>query len=277
MHNPRLARRGLALAAAAAAVAAAAGCAVEPDTGSVVDARSLTIGVKADQPGLGLRRPDGRYEGFDVDVATYLAGRLGVPPERIRFRTTPSSVREKALREGTVDMVVASYSITAKRKTQVTFAGPYYVPHQDTLVRADDDSIRGVRDLEGKRLCQVTGSNSWRRVTEERKIAARLVEAPTYSACMDLLAASKIDAVSTDDLILAGFAAGRPVKIINAPFTDEKYGVGLHKGDLAGCEALNRAITAMYQDGTAARLLDKWFGESGLKLTTSVPQFEGCS
>ncbi|GLZ14043.1 ABC transporter substrate-binding protein [Actinomadura sp. NBRC 104425] len=277
MHNRRLPRRGIALAAAAAAVAAPAGCALEPEADTIVGARSLTIGVKADQPHLGLRRSDGRYEGFDVDVAVYLAGRLGVPPERIRFRTTPSSVRERALQDGTVDMIVASYSITAPRKTKVTFAGPYYVPHQDTLVRADDTSIRSVRDLEGKRLCQVTGSNSWRRVTEEREIKATLVRVDTYSECMDLLDQRRVDAVSTDDLILAGFAAGRSGRILNAPFTDEKYGIGLHKGDLAGCEALNRAITRMYQDGTAARLLDKWFGKSGLKLTTSIPQFEGCS
>ena len=247
----------------------------EPAT--VARRHALVIGVKADQPGLGLRRPDGSYEGFDVDVATYVAGRLGVPKSRIRFTTTNSSVRESALASGSVDMIFATYSITAKRKTQVTFAGPYYVAHQDTLVRGDAASIGDVRDLKGKRICQVTGSNSWRRVVEERKIAARPVTAATYGACMDDLAAGRLDAVSTDDLILAGFAAGRGGKIINAPFTDEKYGVGLKKGDLEGCELVNRALTRMYQDGTAGRLLAKWFGRSGLKLTTSVPQYEGCS
>ncbi|MFD0683688.1 glutamate ABC transporter substrate-binding protein [Actinomadura fibrosa] len=246
----------------------------EPHT--VARKHSLVIGVKEDQPMLGFKR-GGTYEGFDVDVALYVAGRLGVPRDRVRFRTTNSSVRESALASGAVDMIFATYSITAKRKTQVTFGGPYYVAHQDTLVRADATSIGNVRDLKGKRICEVTGSNSWRRVVEERRIAARPVTAPTYGACMDDLAAGKLDAVSTDDLILAGFAAGRGVRIVNAPFTDEKYGVGLKKGDLEGCELVNRAITRMYQDGTAARLLDKWFGKSGLKLTTSVPQFEGCS
>jgi glutamate transport system substrate-binding protein len=243
-------------------VLASAGCALDGATPtSVVGRRSLTIGVKADQPSLGFRRPrDGRYEGFDVDVAVYVAGRLGVPRERITFRPTPSSIRERALRDGSVDLVFATYSITAKRKTQVTFGGPYYVPHQDTLVRADDRSITNVRDLRGRRLCAVTGSNSWRRVTEERGIAATVVEAPTYSACVDGLVAGRLDAVSTDD-----------------PFTDEKYGVGLRRGDLDGCEAVNRAVTRMYQDGTAARLLDKWFGASGLTLNGGVPQFEGCA
>lgn len=267
--------------AAAAAVLAAsvlAGCGLGgAEKESVAGKDSLVIGVKEDQPALGVKRPDGTYEGFDVDVATYIAGRLGVPKSRITWRTTNSSVREEALAEGTVDMIVATYSITPKRKMKVTFGGPYYVAHQDTFVRADAAAIRDVRDLKDKRICEVTGSNSWRRVIEERKVAAKPVTVDTYGACMDALAAGRLDAVSTDDLILAGFAAGRPGRMINAPFTDEKYGVGLKKGDLKGCEEVNRAITAMYQDGTAERLLKKWFGESGLKLTTSVPQFEGCT
>ncbi|MQY04980.1 glutamate ABC transporter substrate-binding protein [Actinomadura macrotermitis] len=255
-----------------------AGCALESaDAGSVVHKRSLVIGVKADQPGLGLKGPDGRYQGFDVDVATYVAGRLGVPPSRLRFRTTPSSAREQALQSGAVDLVFATYSITAKRKTQVTYGGPYYVAHQAILVRDDETGIRNVRDLKGRRICAVTGSNSWKRVTEERKVAAVPVDTPTYGACMDRLTSGQVDAISTDDLILAGLAARGGAKIVNAPFTDEKYGVGLRKGDLAGCEAVNRALTEMYQDGTAAALLNKWFAKAGLEVTTSVPQFEGCS
>ncbi|WP_067451214.1 glutamate ABC transporter substrate-binding protein [Actinomadura macra] len=273
----RVTRAAAAAAGVLVAVAGPSGCGLDgsgPDT--IAGKKSLVIGVKADQPGLGMRRSNGTYEGFDVDVATYVAGRLGVPAGRIRFSTTNSSVRESALASGRVDLIFATYSITAKRKKVVTFGGPYYVAHQDTLVRADA-AIRGVRDLKGKRICEVTGSNSWRRVVEERKIAAKPVTVPTYGACMDALSADRLDAVSTDDLILAGFAAGRGGKIINAPFTDEKYGVGLKKGDLKGCELVNRAITRMYQDGTAERLLAKWFGNSGLKLTTSVPQFEGCT
>ncbi|WP_155884635.1 glutamate ABC transporter substrate-binding protein [Actinomadura flavalba] len=265
--------RRLVLAPAAAVALAVAGCSLGPANDD-----ELVIGVKADQPGLGLL--DARtkkYDGFDVAMAREIAKRLGYGPGRVVFRTTPSSVREAELKARNVDLIVASYSITPKRKTQVTFAGPYYVAHQDTLVRADDRSIGDVRDLAGKRICAVTGSNSWRRVTEERGIAARGVETPTYGKCMDRLDAGEIDAVSTDDLILAGLAAGRRARIVNAPFTDEKYGIGLPKGDLARCEAVNRALTEIYQDGTATRLLHRWFRDSGLNVTTHVPQFEGCS
>src|SRR5690606_37972831 len=65
-------------------------------------------------------------------------------------------------------------------------------------------------------------------------------------------------------------------RLVNAPFTNEKYGIGIAKEDVAGCEEVNRAGTRMYQDGTAEELLDEWFGETGLDLVTSVPQFEGC-
>ncbi|GAA1018786.1 glutamate ABC transporter substrate-binding protein [Acrocarpospora pleiomorpha] len=239
---------------------------------TILDKDVLVIGVKPDQPGLGMKNADGEFAGFDVDVATYIAGKLG---KSFRFVATPSSEREKVLMDGSVDLVVATYSITAERKTKVAFGGPYYVAHQDTLVRAGESAIANVRDLKGRNLCQVTGSNSWRRVKEERKIAVKLVEVPSYSACISDLKAGKVDAVSTDDLILAGFAT-EDLKIVNAPFTDERYGVGIQAGDLDGCEAVNKAITEMYQDGTAKKLLQKWFAKSGLALTFTVPQFEGC-
>jgi glutamate transport system substrate-binding protein len=187
------------------------------------------------------------------------------------------------LQSGEVDLVVASYSVTPERKVKVSFAGPYYVAHQDILVRAADaGKIRSIHDLKGRRLCKVRGSVSFPRVHDEQGIAALPVEEDGYSDCLDDLVAGELDAVSTDDLILAGLAgkaagSGHKLRIVNAPFTDEPYGVGIRKGDVDGCEAVNKAITGMYQDGTAPRLLKRWFGASGLKLTTTVPQFEGCA
>lgn len=245
---------------------------------SIVGQQTLRIGVKADQPGLGLKLPDGSFAGFDVDVARYVAAKLGVRPDHITFVPVTSATRETALENGSVDMVFATYSITPERETIVAFGGPYYVAHQDTMVRASDTTIRSVHDLKGKRLCAVAGSNSWKRVTQELNIPAVLVPAASYSACVAMLQDGKIDAVSTDDLILAGFAAraGTAVRIVNAPFSYERYGIGIRKGDLSGCEAVNKAVSQMYLDGTAAALLQKWFGRTGLQLDTHVPQFEGC-
>ena len=245
---------------------------------SIVGQQTLRIGVKADQPGLGQRLPGGRFAGFDVDVARYVAARLGVRPDHITFVPVTSATREAVLENGSVDMVIATYSITPERETKVTFGGPYYVAHQDTMVRADDTAIRSVHDLKGKRLCAVTGSNSWKRVTQELDITATLTPAASYSECVAMLLDRKVDAISTDDLILAGYAArsSTAVRIVNAPFSYERYGIGIRKGDLSGCEAVNKAVSQMYLDGTAAALLQKWFGRTRLQLDTHVPQFEGC-
>jgi glutamate transport system substrate-binding protein len=244
---------------------------------SVASKSSLVIGVKADQPGLGLAGPNGTFEGFDVDVARYVAGKLGA--SHVTFRAITSAQRETWLQQGRVDMVLATYSITPQRETLVSFGGPYYVAHQDTLVAAGETGIRTVHDLAGRRLCAVAGSASAPRITVALGIPAQQVAASSYSDCVTKLLAGSLDAVSTDDLILAGFAAAHSgaMQLLNAPLSDERYGVGLPKGDVDGCEAVNRALTAMYQDGTAQKLLTKWFGPTGLQLTGAVPQFEGCS
>lgn len=271
-------RTAAAVALAAVAVLGLSACSVVlGEEESLLDATSLTIGVKADQPGLGLEGGDGHIEGFDVDVALYIAERLGAPKE-VEFVGVTSAEREEKLISGEVDMVVATYSITPVRKTQVTFGGPYYVAKQDVLVRAEDTDIQGVRDLEGLSVCQGQGSNSAVRITEGLGIDVQQMDAPSYSACIDSLREGNVDAVSTDNLILAGFLAEDPssFRLVNHPFTDEKYGVGLPHGDVRACEAVNKAISEMYQDGTARELLDTWFGETGLQVVTSVPQFEGC-
>jgi glutamate transport system substrate-binding protein len=263
--------------AAAAVFVSLSGCGTFDDGGSVAKKDTLVIGVSKDQPGLGQRQPDGTFKGFDIDVASYIAAHMEKKPKKTSFRVVQYADRESSIQNGTVDLVVSSYSITPERKTKIAFAGPYYVAHQDTLVRRSDTSVHNVRDLAGRRLCEVNGSVSWQRVTVERNVPAHLVKAATYGDCMTKLTDDSLDAISTDDLILAGFALqNRGVRFVNAPISDERYGVGIKQSDVTGCEDINKAITEMYLDGTAAKLLHKWFGTTGLNLTTTVPQFEGC-
>jgi glutamate transport system substrate-binding protein len=284
----RVRHLGVAVTVLAVATASLSGCGSKK-AGSVVDKakndKKLTIGVKFDQPGIGLKKPDGTVEGFDVDVAKYIAGKLGVPEKGITWKETISANRESFLQNGSDDMVIASYSITAARLPRVTFGGPYVVPHQDILVRGNDTSIKTFADLKGKRVCQVSGSNSWKNLTEgtnkfNQKVAVKLVPANAYEECITKLKGGSLDAVSTDNTILAGYAAreGSSVKVDNVPFTDEKYGVGLKKGDTKTCTAVNKAITDMYADGTAKKLIDKWFTPEHLQFDTSKPPaFQGCS
>lgn len=287
----RVRRIGVMVAAGTAVALALGACGSDPEkteaktvAQKAKDDKKLVVGIKYDQPSLGLKKPDNTFDGFDVDVAKYVAKELGVPESGITFKEARSENRESFLAGGQVDLVFATYSITEERKGKVTFGGPYYEAAQDTMVLADNTTIKDPQNLKGKKLCKATGSNSWRRVTEgppDGKLSitgVQLVEASGYAECTAKLKNGALDAVSTDDLILAGFAAQQPgqFKIVNSPFTDEEYGVGIKQGDLDGCEAVNKAISQMYLDGTAQKLLSRWFGAAGLKLTNSVPQFEGC-
>ena len=104
---------------------------------------AITIGTKFDQPGMAVKKPDGTMAGFDVDVATYVAGKLGYRPEEIEWEEAPSGQRETLIANGQVDFIVATYSITDARKQKVDFAGPYLVTGQSLLVRADNTDISG--------------------------------------------------------------------------------------------------------------------------------------
>jgi glutamate transport system substrate-binding protein len=244
---------------------------------SIVNKSTLVVGVRSDLPLVGWQRDDGSLEGLDVDVARDLAGRLGADLELVPVRAAD---RESALLTGKVDLVLAVFSITQDRKTRVGFAGPYFLSYQDLLVRRDETAIRTVRDLAGRRLCAVAGSNVPDRIVKEKGVPAVLVPAADYGACVSMLRDRRIDAIATNDVILAGLAhqAGGAVRLLNARYSQERTGVGMRPGDVAGCEAVNRAITEMYQDGTAQRLARTWFGASGIDLSTiAVPQFEGCS
>jgi glutamate transport system substrate-binding protein len=283
----RVRHLGVAAAALATVAMCLTGCGAKKAQSVVDKAKSdkkLTIGVKFDQPGLGQKQPDGSVKGFDVDVATYIAKQLGVDAKNITWKEARSANRDSFVQNGTVDMVIATYSITPERQQKVTFGGPYYVAHQDIMVRSNDNSIKSLQDLKGKKICAVQGSVSWKNITEGTnklnvKVPASTVPANGYDDCITKLKGGAIDVVTTDNTILAGFAAreGSAVKVLNVPFTDEKYGVGIKKGDAKSCQAINNAITKMYSDGSAQRFLQQEFGQTSLKFDTTKPPFVGCS
>ncbi|MEV4109204.1 glutamate ABC transporter substrate-binding protein [Nonomuraea sp. NPDC049695] len=279
--------RGVALAGAAVAVlVAACGSAGSYTTvvGKIRNTGHVVVGTKWDQPSLGLLIGPGDPQGFDVDVARYVVDHLAQGHHvDITWRESPSSAREALLQNGSVDLVFASYTITESRLPKVTFGGPYVLVQQDTMVRAGDARIKKVSDLRGKRLCLAEGSNSYRRIVGpppdgKLNLPATLVGAANYSDCVRKLSDGELDAVSTENLLLAGFAQQDPgrFRLLNDPISEEKWGVGIKKGDTATCEAVNQAIAAMWHDGTATRLLHKWFGKTGLELPSRLPKPEGC-
>lgn len=230
----------------------------------------LTIGIAFDEPGIGLKNGTS-YSGFDVETATYVAKALGVPESAITWVEANGADREKLLSNGQADLIFSTYSITDQRKQVVDFAGPYFVAHQDLLVRRNETEITGPDTLNGKDLCTVAGTTSAANITQkypEGRI--NLKELPRYSDCVDALANSQVDAVTTDDVILAGFAAqpqySGVLKVVGKGFSDETYGVGIKKGDSALVDKVNAALKQYVQDGSWKRALNITVAPSGYSI-----------
>ncbi|MGI5479215.1 glutamate ABC transporter substrate-binding protein [Streptomyces lavendofoliae] len=267
-HQRKLSRAGVAVAAALALSLSAAACGDGGDGGSDGDGDKINVGIKFDQPGVGLKTPDGSYTGFDVDVATYVARQLGHEPGDIVWKEAKSADRETMLQRGDVDFIAASYSINDERAKKVDFAGPYLLAHQDVLIRADDRTITKPSDLNNKKLCSVTGSTSAQNVKTKLAPDAQLQEYGGYSECLTGLENGVIDAVTTDDSILAGYAAQDQFrgkfKLGGFKMSNENYGIGVQKGSELK-ERINSALEKMVSDGSWDKAVQKNFGPAGYR------------
>ncbi|MGA4798214.1 glutamate ABC transporter substrate-binding protein [Streptomyces lavendulocolor] len=268
MNPHQLSKATVAVAAALALSFSVAACGDDGDGGSGGNGDKINVGIKFDQPGVGLKTPDGSYTGFDVDVATYVAQQLGYEPGDIVWKEAKSADRETMLERGDVDFIAASYSINDERAKKVDFAGPYLLAHQDVLVRADDNSITKPSDLNNKKLCSVTGSTSAQNVKTKLAPDAQLQEYGGYSECLTGLENGVIDAVTTDDSILAGYASQEQFrgkfKLGGFKMSNENYGIGVQKGSELK-ERINDALEKMVADGAWDTAVKENFGPAGYK------------
>ncbi|MEU8138594.1 glutamate ABC transporter substrate-binding protein [Streptodolium elevatio] len=225
----------------------------------------MIIGVKEDQPGLGFLDPTtGERSGFDIEIARMVSAELGLDPKKIKFVPIASANRETALQKGDVDMYVGTYSITDKRKELVDFAGPYYVSGQSLLVKKNNTDILGKDTIKGKKVCSAKGSTPIQKIKTEFPETTP-IEFDTYSICVDNLLNGQVDAVTTDEAILKGYAAKDPnnLKVVGENFSTEKYGIGLPKGDVEFRNKVNDILAAKMQDGTWKSIYDATLGKSG--------------
>ncbi|MFJ9521668.1 glutamate ABC transporter substrate-binding protein [Kitasatospora sp. NPDC101801] len=233
----------------------------------------LVVGAKEDQPYLGQKNPaDGTYSGFDIEIAKMVGADLGFAPGQIQFRTIASANRETALQNGQVDYYVGTYTINDNRKKLVGFAGPYYIAGQSLLVRAQEKGIDGPADLAGKKVCSAAGSTPYQRIQRDYP-KADLVGYDTYSACVDNLITGQVDAVTTDDTILMGYAAKAPdeLKLTGRPFSQEPYGIGTPRSDPVLRNVLDDALLRHEQNGDWKAAYDATLGLSGVPAPTPPP------
>ncbi|MFI7127555.1 serine/threonine-protein kinase [Nonomuraea sp. NPDC050153] len=234
----------------------------------VAETGKIVIGVKGDLPGIALQNGDD-FQGFDIEVAKRIAAELGA--KDAAFVKVSRGDREGALEDGSVDLVVATYSVD---NSETQFAGPYYLAHHDVLVRAGS-GIESIDDLAGKKIC-APDSPSVGEV--QRKVKVEPVSAGDYAVCMQLLRDGKVDAIPGDDLILAGFAARENMRyqILGAKLNNERYAVGVKNGDVKTCKAVKAVIADLYRTGYMKQLLSKYFAKVDFDPELKVPAMEAC-
>lgn len=232
----------------------------------IKQAGTIKVGVKFDQPGFGLKNPtSGQVEGFDVEIAKLIVAAIG-KDVKIEYIESVSKNREPFLQDGTVDTVIATYTINDARKQVVDFAGPYFVAGQDIMVKKDDTSITKVEDLNGKKVCTVKGS------TSEKNVAVKAPQAEVtlfdaYSQCAEALTDGRVVAVTTDNAILLGLiqASSGAFKLVDAKFSDEPYGIGVKKDDAAFRTFVNDTLEQIYKNGDWAKAFESTLGKFDLK------------
>lgn len=230
----------------------------------IVQRGRMTVGVKYDVPLFGLLDPVSRkVDGFDVAIAKEIAKELGLKEDQIDFVEAISANRIPYLQEDKADIVISTMTINAQRKEQIEFSRPYYLAGQSILVKNETNNINGVNDLNGKKVCSAQGSTSENNI-KEKAPQAELLSLQTYSACVSAMKDGRVDAVSTDDIILAGFAASdKSLKLVGGQFTTELYGIGIKKGKTDMAQFVTDVLNKMLADGRWEKLYNQYLGNVG--------------
>ncbi|MGQ5708964.1 transporter substrate-binding domain-containing protein [Lactobacillus sp. PSON] len=203
---------------------------------------------------------ENKLVGFDIDLAKAITKQmLGKNAKAELFQTT-SKTKIPVLKNGNVDALMATVTITPERKKQVTFSEPYFNAGQSLLV-SKKSSIKSVKDLNksGTVVVAVKGTTA---VENIHKFApkARVLEYDDYGQCFTALKAGQGQAMSTDNGILAGIAAENPgYKVVGGAFTHEPYGIAVDKGQTKMASEINKAFNELKKNGTYNRLMHKWF------------------
>ncbi|PRY34802.1 glutamate ABC transporter substrate-binding protein [Umezawaea tangerina] len=220
----------------------------------------LIAGVDQNTYPMGFRNPaTGTLEGFDVDMAREIAKAIFGDPTRIQFKVLTSDARVPALQNRDVDVVVRTMTVNCERAEKVAFSSVYYQAGQRVLA-SRGSGITGPDSLGGKRVCATKGSSS---LTNVANVASKptVVSVPNWTDCLVMLQQGQVDAVSTDDTILAGLAAQDPyTEMVGPKFTQEPYGMGIPKADEDFVRFVNAVLERLRTDGTWTTIHQRWLG-----------------
>ncbi|WP_433290643.1 glutamate ABC transporter substrate-binding protein [Actinoplanes sp. CA-030573] len=223
----------------------------------------LVLGTSQDTLLFSSRNPfTGKVEGFDVDMARQVAAAIFGDPDRIQIKVIGYDKRVSSARDGSVDIVADTMTANCARWKDVNFSSIYYEAGQRVLV-SSDSKARTIQDLGGKRVCAASGSTSYDNIGA---VATKPIPVakPAFGDCLVAFQQNEVDAISTDDTILAGMAAQDPyAKVIGPKFTQEPYGMAMSQEHPEFTRFVNAVLEKNRADGTWAATYKKWLGAFG--------------
>ncbi|HEV3087339.1 MAG TPA: ABC transporter substrate-binding protein [Candidatus Elarobacter sp.] len=219
----------------------------------------IKIGVKYDAPPFGSLNPQtNQVTGFDVDVARAIAKKIFGSPDKVELVQVKSDNRIPLVQNGDIDAFVATATITPARMKTIDFSNVYYRAGQSLLVKKGSP-VKTYKDLDGKGVCSVQGSTPEQTI---RRLVpkANVVTFETYPECLTALRGGRVDAVTTDNVILGGFQAQDPnnLELVGGLFTFEPYGIGIRKGNASLTKAINETLADLKKSGEYAKLHQNW-------------------
>lgn len=242
--------------------------------GAIAERGRLIVGVDQNTYLFGFRNPaTGQLEGFDIDIAREIARSIFGDPDRIQLRVVDASQRESALQSGDVDLVARTYSITCDRKRNVAFSTVYYYANQRILT-VKGSGIDSPAALSDKRVCAVAGTTSLSALFALNH-RPKLFSATTWTDCLLMLQQGQVDAVSTDDVVLAGLALQDPnVAVVGPSIGVEPYGIGVKKENTDLVRFVNGVLERIRDDGTWQQLYEARLQTLGPSPGPPAPRYE---
>lgn len=229
-------------------------------------AKKVVIGLDDNFPPMGFRDKDGKLTGFDIEIATEAAKRMGVEAE---FKPIDWASKEAELSSKRVDMLWNGLTITEKRKEVIAFSNPYMENRQVVIVKKDSP-IKKTSDMAGKTIGTQEGSTSIDALEKKPELLNSFKELKKYgdfiAALLDL-EAGRLDAVFIDEIVGRYYTTQKPgiYEVLEENLGTEEFGVGLRKDDKELMQSLQKALDDMKKDGTSAKISEKWFGSNVVK------------
>jgi polar amino acid transport system substrate-binding protein len=242
------------------AVSTAALAAPPADTlAEIKKKKVLVAGVKDSLPPFGYIDEKTRaIIGYDIDFVNAIAAKLGA---KVELKPVTSASRMPQLQEGNIDIIAATMTKNAERAKVIDFSVTYFFTGQKFITKKG--TIKTLKDLEGKKIGTAKGSTSEQNVKKALPTAT-VLSFDDYPQAFLALQQGKVQAVTTDEAILAGILAKAPNKeqfeIPTIQISDEPYGLGMRKGDKNFVDFVNKTILEMEKSGEAKKIFDKWFG-----------------